>query len=166
MRNANRCDSRQLRAFLRELFEIIELQALCQGESKVTDSIPRQGIAQRKNIKQRPAKLPGPLGRAEDESSGWCNGFVLSRDSLQGSGALSNLTRSSEPASYFPYRAALKVHQEAPLLILQLFESSTGCSRLQPRNSRSCNFSRIATDQVWRKGRRCGKRANLWESVT
>ena len=64
-------------------------------------------------------------------SSGSCNGFVLSRDSLQGSGVPTNLTQPNEPASHFPQRAALEVHQEAPLLILQLFKSSTCYPTLQ-----------------------------------
>jgi hypothetical protein len=56
VRYADCCSSQQLEAFLRELFEVIGLQALCQDESKVTKSIPLQGIAQRTNIKELPAK--------------------------------------------------------------------------------------------------------------
>jgi hypothetical protein len=49
------------------------------------ESNPTQAIRTAQNIKQRPAKnARAAKARRRQETPGYCNGFVLSRDSLQG----------------------------------------------------------------------------------
>ena len=141
------CIDPQPAAFLRELFEVIELQPLCQGESLLTDSIPQPGIAQRKfsNIhQQKYARAARARGRF---SSGSCNGLFSLGIPYRGQRV--NRTTSPGPANRPPISLIgqdSQVHREAPLLNLQLPKSSTRYPPLQADNSSACNFPRIPAD--------------------
>lgn len=69
MRIARFCGSPHPPAFLRELFENIELSALSQAESDVTNSIPSKASRSAK-YQRTTGKMPAPLRRTEDQLPG------------------------------------------------------------------------------------------------
>lgn len=88
----------QSSAFLRELFEFIELSTSCQAESLLILMIPCTGVAQRKILKERPANRPSRKGSQEINS--WVmQWLVLCGIPYRGSGAL---PPQPDPANQLP----------------------------------------------------------------
>jgi hypothetical protein len=117
-------ESLPLAAFLRELFESIELPIPCQAESLLTDSIPLKGVAQRINSQRATGKMPEPMWAHGRSSSGSCNG-LFSEGFPTGIEDLIRAHPILRTGLPFPRCGQdPKAHWEAPLLI--------------------CNFQRVA----------------------
>jgi hypothetical protein len=152
VRPARSATTLQPPAFLRELFEVIELPAPCQAESKLTNSIPIKGIAQRKLSKSDQQKCPGRYGARKIFFRVKCNGLCSLRDSLQGPGDSTCFTRPNEPASHSPspgrtQTSTGKLHCRT-CNFSRVAHATQCCKRL---NSPRCNFSRIPTERHSRK---------------
>ena len=129
---------------MREPFEGIQLSPSCQRESGVTPLIPASGNAQRRFSKN--ASKNARAARARERfSSRVLQSMVLFGLSSAGfptggSGLRQTLSPVPKRTSFpLPSTGRLYSHREAPLLLMQLFESNTRYSGLQGDRP---NFSR------------------------
>jgi hypothetical protein len=139
-------------AFLRELFESIELPIPCQAESLLTDSIPLKGVAQRINSQRATGKMPALHMSARKILFRVMQWLFSLGIPYRDRGILPPSPDPTNRLPRSPLRAGPEGPQEAPLLIcnFQRVTHVTQCCKrlihlsftaLPPR----CNFLRIAT---------------------
>jgi hypothetical protein len=161
-------------AFLRELFESIELSLSRQVQTVFTSTVPFRGIALRKISKIDQHIWLAPLGRAEGHTFWVLQWLVLCgipyRDQDCASRCLLTLRTSFPlPSSGRPFDIRPPGGSTALLVTqLQLFESTTTLSHLQLTTvnlSLGCDLVRISTDpQKHNPALPVKKRSILWES--
>lgn len=107
--------------------------------------------------------MPEPIGRAEDLLPGHAMACSLQGIPYRDQGLYPNLTRSSEPASHFPFGQDPQVHKEAPLLISSFQRVAQLLTQCKRSVHAVATFREYQPNGSSASAPDCGKRPFLWE---